>query len=62
MAVWYNLWPFGIVCGSWYIFPHFYVWIKKNLATLPQNFPDKKSTFKLSNFSERSMVDQSLGW
>jgi hypothetical protein len=21
MAIWYNLWPFGIVCGIWNIFP-----------------------------------------
>jgi hypothetical protein len=28
MAVWYSLWPFGIV------FPIWYVWAKKNLATL----------------------------
>jgi hypothetical protein len=26
-AIWYNLWPFGI------IFPFWYVWAKKNLAT-----------------------------
>jgi hypothetical protein len=28
MAVWYSLWSF------WNIFPFWYVWIKKNLATL----------------------------
>jgi hypothetical protein len=35
MAIWYNLWPFGIVCGPLvYFFPISYVWTKKNLATL----------------------------
>jgi hypothetical protein len=28
MAIWYNLWPFGV------FFPFWYDWIKKNLATL----------------------------
>jgi hypothetical protein len=23
MAIWYILWPFGIFCGIWYIFPRF---------------------------------------
>jgi hypothetical protein len=35
-ALWYNLWPFGI--GSLWsfsiFFPFWYVWTKKNLATL----------------------------
>jgi hypothetical protein len=36
-AIWYNLWQFGIVCGHLvYIFPFWYVWTKKNLATLGQ--------------------------
>jgi hypothetical protein len=35
MAIWYNLWLFGIACGRWlYFFPFWYVWTKKNLATL----------------------------
>jgi hypothetical protein len=35
MAIWYNLWPFGIVCGHWLNFsPIWNVWTKKNLATL----------------------------
>jgi hypothetical protein len=43
MAIWYNLWPFGIiyvqlvciVCSHLlYFFPIWYVWTKKNLATL----------------------------
>jgi hypothetical protein len=35
MAIWYNLWPFCIVCGHLVYFPQFwYVWTKKNLATL----------------------------
>jgi hypothetical protein len=35
MSIWYNLWPFDIVCGHLlYIFPIWYVWTKKNLATL----------------------------
>jgi hypothetical protein len=35
MAIWYNLLQFGIVCG---IFSQFwYVWTKKNLATLFQS-------------------------
>jgi hypothetical protein len=34
-AIWYNLWPFGFVCGHLvYFFPFWYVWTKKNLATL----------------------------
>jgi hypothetical protein len=34
-ATWYNLQPFGIVCGSFGVFfPFWYVWTKKNLATL----------------------------
>jgi hypothetical protein len=34
-VIWNNLWPFGIVCGHLYIFfPFWYVWTKKNLATL----------------------------
>jgi hypothetical protein len=37
MAIWYNLWPFGMVCGHLlYFFPIWYVWTKKNLATLIQ--------------------------
>jgi hypothetical protein len=28
MAIWYSLWSLG------YIFPFWYVWVKKNLATL----------------------------
>jgi hypothetical protein len=35
MAIWYNLWPFGIVCGHLlYFFQIWNVWTKKNLATL----------------------------
>jgi hypothetical protein len=35
MAIWYNLWLFGIVCGRLlYFFPIWNVWTKKNLATL----------------------------
>jgi hypothetical protein len=38
MVIWYNLWPFGIVCGHLlYFFPFWYVWTKKNLATLTLN-------------------------
>jgi hypothetical protein len=34
-AIWYNLWPFGIVCGPLECFsPFWYVWTKKDLATL----------------------------
>jgi hypothetical protein len=34
-AIWYHLQPFGIVCGHLvYFFPFWYVWTKKNLATL----------------------------
>jgi hypothetical protein len=31
-AIWYSLWPFGLVCGHLVYF--WYVWITKNLATL----------------------------
>jgi hypothetical protein len=35
MAIWNNVWQFGIVCGHLlYFFPIWYVWTKKNLATL----------------------------
>jgi hypothetical protein len=34
-VIWYNLWPFGIVCGHLiYFFPFWYVETKKNLAAL----------------------------
>jgi phosphotransferase system glucose/maltose/N-acetylglucosamine-specific IIC component len=33
-AIWYNLWPFGIFCGYLVFFTFWYVWTKKNLATL----------------------------
>jgi hypothetical protein len=33
-AIWYSLWPFGIVCRHLVFFPFWYVWTKKNLATL----------------------------
>jgi hypothetical protein len=35
MAIWYNSWPF--VCSLWsfvIFFPIWYVWTKRNLATL----------------------------
>jgi hypothetical protein len=35
MVIWYNLWPFGIVCRHLFFFPIRCVWTKKNLATLP---------------------------
>jgi hypothetical protein len=34
-AIWYNLWPFGIVCGHLVYFSSF--GSKKNLATLACN-------------------------
>jgi ABC-type spermidine/putrescine transport system permease subunit II len=35
MAIWHNAWQFGIVCGHLvYVFPFWYVWTKKNLATV----------------------------
>jgi hypothetical protein len=41
MIIWNMSWPFGIMYGSlvkfvviWYIFPFWYVWTKKNLATM----------------------------
>jgi hypothetical protein len=34
-AIWYNLWPIGVVCGHLvYFSPIWNVWTKKNLATL----------------------------
>jgi hypothetical protein len=34
-VIWYNLRPFGIVCGYLvYFFLFWYVWTKKNLANL----------------------------
>jgi hypothetical protein len=36
-AIWYNLRPFGIVCGHLVYFLKFwYVWTQKNLATLKE--------------------------
>jgi hypothetical protein len=32
LAIWYNFWPFGIIFGIFFTF--WYVWTKKNLATL----------------------------
>jgi hypothetical protein len=32
MAIWYKLWPFGVVCGHLVYFLYF--WSKKNQATL----------------------------
>jgi hypothetical protein len=45
MAIGYNLWQFGIVCGDFlYFFQIWYAWTKKNLATLLRTKdPDKKS-------------------
>jgi hypothetical protein len=35
MATWYNVGPFGVVCGPLeYFFPFWYLWTIKNLATL----------------------------
>jgi hypothetical protein len=35
MAIWFNVLPIGVVCGPLvYFFPFWYVWTKKNLATL----------------------------
>jgi hypothetical protein len=34
MAIWYNLLPFGIVCGHLLYFPNLVFWTKKYLATL----------------------------
>jgi hypothetical protein len=35
MAIWYNLWQFGTVCGDLvYFSPIWYAQTKKNLATL----------------------------
>jgi hypothetical protein len=43
MAIWYNLWPFGLVCGHLvYFFPFWYVWTKENLATLEETLVEKK--------------------
>jgi hypothetical protein len=65
-AMWYNLGPFGIVCGN---LVYFYVWTKKNLATLAYfgsfdsvgkscNYPNVKNAlilyFKLNDPSKCS--------
>jgi hypothetical protein len=35
MAIWHNVWQFGIVCDYLvYFFPFWYVWTKANLATM----------------------------
>jgi hypothetical protein len=35
-AIWYILWPFGIVCGHlvYYVFPFWYVWTKEKYSNL----------------------------
>jgi hypothetical protein len=49
-VIWYNLWPFGIVCGHFvYFFPFWYVWTKKNLATLFSSAGEKKTSWKIEN-------------
>jgi phosphotransferase system glucose/maltose/N-acetylglucosamine-specific IIC component len=40
-AIWYNLWPFVYFVVIWYIFMLWYVWTKKNLATLRANAKTK---------------------
>jgi hypothetical protein len=56
MAVWYSLWSFGIFFQFWY------VWTKKNLATLHMNNPKYKillsstrivKTGRISNVCEK---------
>jgi hypothetical protein len=42
-VTWYNLWPFGIVCSHISLFPFWYVWTMKNLATL---LPVKNTAFE----------------
>jgi hypothetical protein len=59
MAIWYNLWPFGIVCGHLlYFFPFRYVRTKKNLATLvsPSRFSAKRQNPVFSKASEKLSV------
>jgi hypothetical protein len=49
MAAWYSLWPFGIFFQVWY------VWTKKNLATLDV-FPASKSyAFKTGKSSAQAL-------
>jgi hypothetical protein len=47
IAIRYNLWPFGAEGGNLlYFLPIWYIWIKKNLATLPVlPFSNQKSEF-----------------
>jgi hypothetical protein len=43
MDIWHNVWQFGMVYGHLvYFFPFWYVWTKKNLATLAANDRRKK--------------------
>jgi hypothetical protein len=45
-AIWYNLQPFGIVCGHFGIFlPFWHVWTKKYLATLEESGADSYLLF-----------------
>jgi hypothetical protein len=46
-AIWYNLWPFDIVCGHLVYFSR---WTKKNLATLRLNNPT----------ADRGLVDRTV--
>jgi hypothetical protein len=45
MAIWYNVWPFGVVCGPLiYFLPFWYIWANKNLATLNQTLATLAAT------------------
>jgi hypothetical protein len=49
MTIWYNIWPFGIVCGHlvYTLFLFWYVWAKKNLATLMHSFRNARTVVRL---------------
>jgi hypothetical protein len=49
--IWYNLWPFGIVCCHLVHFLRFGMFGPKNLATLVKIHLPKKVSFKIVPFS-----------
>jgi hypothetical protein len=57
-AIWCNFWPFGIDSGTYIFFPFWYVWTKKNLATLL----DGRSEDASLNISVPELVKSCLSW
>jgi hypothetical protein len=50
MSVWYSLWSFGV------FFPIWYVWTKKNPATLVMSSNGRKSIFVSGTFKKNAVL------